>query len=237
MSAGEGRLAERVPAGAVLLPRMLASPLGAPDLVGGLLRQSLPEGAAIGPSDLQDPGGLRFVPLYDYMDRPGAMERLEDLDRRAFEELGLDFSDAPWTAWNFRLERPGKAAISFVAEIRDEFVGYCVGSEVVPGEVHGNRLAIEPRWRTGRMALQLWCAQWRRAVANPANGRMTAELGTENRRMRRFLDYLGFAPMTPGETRAYLERRGREEPLEGPEIVGAGGARSIAMSLRLRDPS
>lgn len=233
-----GRLIEDVPAGSVLLPRMLESALVAADLVGGLLGRSLPGGSEIGGADLQDAGGLRFVPLYEYLERPGAMERLEDLDRRAFEELGLDFSDAPWTAWNFRLERPGKAVISFVAEIRDEFVGYCVGSEVVPGEVHGNRLAIEPRWRTGRMALQLWCAQWRRAVANPANRRMTAELGTENRRMRRFLDYLGFHPMTVAETRVYLERRGREEPLEGAEILGAGGARSIAMSLDLRgDPA
>jgi ribosomal protein S18 acetylase RimI-like enzyme len=237
MSRVEARLAEDVPAGSVLLPRMLESALDAADLVGGILRQTLPGGSEVAPGDIQDPGGLRFVPFYEYLDRPGAMERLEDLDRRAFEELGLDFSDAPWTASNFRLARPGKAAISFVAEIRDEFVGYCVGSEVVPGEVHGNRLAIEPRWRTGRMALQLWCAQWRRAVANPANERMTAELGTENRRMRRFLDYLGFRPMTPAETRTYLERRGRDEPLEGAEIVDAGGARSIAMSLRLRSPA
>ncbi len=216
---------------------MLESPLEAADLVGGVLRRSRRRGEDVGPEDLQDAGGLRFVPFYDYLERPGGMERLVDLDRRAFEEMGLDFSDAPWSEANFRLPRPGKAEISFVAEVREEFVGFCIGSEAVPGEVHGHRMAIEPRWRTGRMALQLWCAQWRRSVANPANLWMTAELGADNRRMRHFLEYLGFRPLTAAETREYLDRRARGETLEGTEIVGDGGARSVVVAMVLRDPA
>ena len=235
MSAFETRMAVDARAGSVILPLMLETPLEAVDLVGRTIARTLDRGARITVSDLQEQKGPDFVPFYEYLERPGAIDRIVDLDRRAFDEMGDDFSDRPWDADSFRLEIPGKADVSFVAEFGEEFVGYYVGSGRVPAEIHGHRMVLERKWRTGRIAFQLWCAHWRGAVANPNTVLMTAETAAANRPMRRFLEAVGFRPLSAEGTREYLERRGRNEPLDGTEIIDEGGARSIALAQRLRE--
>lgn len=230
----EARLAQDVPSGGIVLPCVLEDPLACPDVVGRILARPIAAGGSVTPADVRTGAGMSYVPLYEYIERPGALERILDLDRRTFEEMGHDFSDQPWTEANFRWELPGKADLSFVALCGEEFVGFFIASERVPGEAHGHRIVIEPRWRTGRTAFQLWCAYWRVAAAQPRIRLLTGEVGTDNRRMRRFLQMLGFRELTPGETRDYLARRDRDERLEGAEMIADNGARSIALVMPLR---
>jgi ribosomal protein S18 acetylase RimI-like enzyme len=220
--------------GGVILPCMLEDALECPNLVGHILGRAIEAGGVITPADVRDRNGPSCVPLYEYLERPGAVERILDLDRRTFEEMGHDFSSQPWTEENFRRELPGKAEVSFVAECEGEFIGFFIASERVPGEAHGHRIVLEPKWRTGRMAFQLWCAYWRVAAAQPEIRLLTGEVGTANRRMRRFLGMLGFRPLDAEETRDYLSRRDRDERLDGAEIISDQGARSIAMVLQIR---
>jgi RimJ/RimL family protein N-acetyltransferase len=215
---------------------MLEDPLQCPDLVGQILGSAIDAGGGVTPADVREHDRPSYVPFYEYLERPGAIERIIDVDRRTFEEMGHDFSDRVWNEENFRRELPGKAALSFVAECGDEFIGFFVASERVPGEAHGHRIVMEPKWRTGRMALQLWCAYWRVAAAQPRVRLLTGEVGTDNRRMRRFLGVLGFRPLSAEETRDYLTARDRDERLDGVEIISEQGARSIAMVLQIRDP-
>ncbi len=235
MTGREGRMAAEVGSGSVLLPWMLEDPLRSPGLVGRILGRGLKPGDPVDEEDLHADAGPDFIRLYDYFERPGGMDRIVDLDRRAYDELGDVFADEPWTADNFRYELPGKAEYSYVAEQDGAFVGFCIASEKVRGEIHGHRIVIEPRWRTGRIALQLWCAHWRGAAVLPHVRRITGEVGTDNRTMRRFLELLHFRPLDAAETRAYLEARGRDERLEGVEIIAGNGARSVAYELPVRE--
>ncbi len=234
MPSCEARLAQDGPSGGVILPCMLEDPLVCPEIVGRILARPIAAGGAVTLDDVRKGDGMSYVPLFEYLERPGAMERILDLDRRTFEEMEHDFSDRPWTEANFRWDLPGKADLSFVALCADEFVGFFIASERVPGEAHGHRIVIEPKWRTGRMAFQLWCAYWRVAAAQPRIRMLTGEVGTANRRMRRFLEMLGFRELSPEETRDYLARRNRDEKLDGAEMINDNGARSIAMVMRLR---
>ena len=234
MSPPEGRLTVDGMPGSVILPGMLEDPLVCTELVGRILGRAIEAGGTVTLDDIRENRGLSYVPFYEYLERPGAIERIVDLDRRTFEEMGHDFSDRPWTAENFRMELPGKADVSFVADGEGEFIGFFVASERIPGEAHGHRIVMEPKWKTGRMALQLWCAYWRVAAAQPRIRLLTGEVGTDNRTMRRFLELLGFQPLDEEETREYLASRDRDEPLDGVEIIGEDGARSIAMTLRIR---
>jgi len=213
---------------------MLEDALVCPDLVGRILGRAIEVGGVVAPADVRERNGPQYIPFYEYLERPGAIKRILDLDRRTFEEMGHDFSNHPWTEENFRRELPGKAEVSFVAECEDEFIGFFIASERVPGEAHGHRIVLEPKWRTGRMAFQLWCAYWRVAAAQPEIRLLTGEVGTANRRMRRFLGLLGFRELSADETRDYLETRERDERLEGAEIISEHGARSIAMVLQIR---
>lgn len=233
----DGRVVTDLQPGEVILPCMLQDPLTCPDLVGRILARPVGAGGTVTREDMHVSKGPSYVPFYEYLDRPGAVERIIDLDRRTFEEMGHDFSDQPWNEENFRFELPGKADLSFVAVGEDEFVGFFIASERVPGEAHGHRIVLEPRWRTGRMALQLWCAYWRVAAAQSHIMLLTGEVGTANRRMRRFLEMLGFRPLDEEQTRDYLDKRGRDERLDGVEMIGEDGARSIAMILRIREPA
>jgi ribosomal protein S18 acetylase RimI-like enzyme len=235
MTPSDCRLAIDLSKGSVILPLMLEDPLASPEFVGRMLGRSVQRGECVTMADLNLSMEPDCIPLFEYFERPGGVERLVDLDRRTFDELGFDFSDKPWTEENFRMVLPGKAEVSFVVELDGEFIGYCIGSENVPGEVHGHRIVIEPRWRTGRLAMQVWCAHWRMTAANPDNIWLSGEVATANRRMRRFLEVLGFDLLTADETQTYLDRRGRDEKLEGAEIIGEGGARSIVMTMRVRD--
>lgn len=235
MTSCEGILTTDVSKGSVVLPWMLESPVESADLVGRILVHPLEQGDRINLDDTQELSGPEYIPFFEYIDRPGAIEKIVDLDRRTFDEMGLDFSDKPWNEDNFRMVLPGKAEVSFVVEMGDEFIGYCVGSEQVPGEVHGHRIVIEPRWRTGLLSVAIWCVHWRRTVANPNNSWLNGEVGIANWRMSRFLEKLGFHRLTAEETRDYLDRRDRKEPLEGVEIIGDGGARSIVMAMRVRE--
>ena len=234
MGPSEATLAQDVPSGGVVLPSMLEDPLACPDVVGRILARPIAAGGTVSLADVRTDDGMTYVPFYEYLDRPGAVERILDLDRRTFEEMGHDFSDRPWTEENFRWELPGKADVSFVALCGGEFVGFFIASERVPGEAHGHRIVIEPKWRTGRMAFQLWCTYWRVAAAQPRIRLLTGEVGTENRRMRRFLEMIGFRELSPEETRDYLARRNRDEELDGAEMINDNGARSSAMVMRLR---
>ena len=234
MNSGEAILTTDASKGTIILPHMLSDPLTAPHMVGVMLKHDVRRGDRLTDGDLQLDRQPDAIPFFEYLDRPGAIDRIVDLDRRTFDEMGFDFSDGPWHEENFRRVLPGKAEVSFVSEMQGEFVGYCIGSESAPGEIHGHRIVIEPKWRTGRLALQIWCAHWRRTAENPSHLWLTGEVSTTNRRMLRFLETLGFHRLDAAETRDYLDIRGRDDALEGCEIVGAGGARSLVMALRVR---
>jgi RimJ/RimL family protein N-acetyltransferase len=175
-----------------------------------------------------------LAPLGSYLaTNPDAMKRLVALDERTMAELGQDFSDEVWTENNFAYPLPGKFDMSFVATLDGELVGFWIGSERVRGEAHAHRAAVEARWRTGAIALCFWSAFWRAAAARGGIRKLTSEMSPANARMRAFHELCGYRVLDPDETRAYLAARGREECTHGSEIIGSGGARSIAMTRPL----
>ena len=159
----------------------------------------------------------------------GVLEQVVALDRRIFDELGMDYADEPWTTANFEYPLPGKFDLSFIVLSGSEVLGFWIGSERVAGEVHTHRVAVESSRRRGTLSRRLFCAFWRGALARPDVWRMTVEIGARNLHARAFYKSIGYCPATPQETKSYLEIRGRDEATDGIEIIGAGGARSVIM--------
>jgi ribosomal protein S18 acetylase RimI-like enzyme len=163
----------------------------------------------------------------------GLRQQVVALDRRVFDELRMAYADKPWTDANFDYPLPGKADLSFVVSRGSRVLGFWIASERVAGEAHTHRVAVEPSWRNGVLSRRLFCAFWRAAITRPGVSHMTVELGAENARARLFYETLGFYAASPRETKGYLEARGRNELIDGVEILGAGGGRSIVMLRRV----
>ena len=230
MGEPECRLARNVLAGSVLVPEAVEHPASCRDWIGQIVTRDLPARATLSPGDvlLVDQDELRLLDGSNLV-----RKQVVALDQRIFGELRMAYADEPWTAVNFDYPLPGKFHLSFVASRGPRVLGFWIASERVAGEAHTHRVAVDSSSRNGVLSRRLFCAFWRAAITRGSVRRMTVELGADNARARSFYETLGFYAASPGETKSYLEARGRSETIDGVDILGSGGGRSIVMLRRV----
>ena len=74
--------------GSVVVPPLLEDAVARPELVGRILDRSVTAGDTVALADMQLRRDPDCFPFFDYIERPGALERIIDLDRLTFDDMG-----------------------------------------------------------------------------------------------------------------------------------------------------